>query len=97
VINESTSKPDTENTQKPKKKYYRRPYKRYNNHKKSGLKKLSFKKVSILVPLYNEEESLKPLIAEISNALKTIDINYEIMFVDDGSTDRSLKIIISIC
>jgi len=93
VTNESISKPNTENKQKPRKKYYRRPYKRHYNQSKSNLKRYSFKKVSILVPLYNEEESLKPLVAEIKNALKKIDINYEIIFVDDGSTDRSLEMI----
>ncbi len=93
MANESISKSDTENTQKPRKKYYRRPYKRHSNQGKSNLKRYSFKKVSILVPLYNEEESLKPLVAEIKNALKKIDINYEIIFVDDGSTDRSLEMI----
>ena len=93
MANESISKSDTENTQKPRKKYYRRPYKRPYNQSKSNLKKYSFKKLSILVPLYNEEESLKPLVAEIKNALKKIDINYEIIFVDDGSTDRSLEMI----
>lgn len=93
MANENISKPDTENTQKPRKKYYRRPYKRHYNQKKNNLKRYSFKKVSILVPLYNEEESLKPLVAEIKNALKNIDISYEIIFVDDGSTDRSLEMI----
>jgi len=93
VANESISKSDTENTQKPRKKYYRRPYKGHYNKGKSNLKRYSFKKVSILVPLYNEEESLKPLVAEIKTALKKIDINYEIVFVDDGSTDRSLEMI----
>ena len=93
MTNESISKSDTENKQKPRKKYYRRPYKRHYNQSKSNLKRYSFKKVSILVPLYNEEESLKPLVAEIKNALKKIDINYEIIFVDDGSTDRSLEMI----
>jgi len=93
VTNESNTKPESNNQQKQKKKYYRRPYKRYYNHNKSGLKKFSFKKVSILVPLYNEEESLRPLISEIRSALKKIDINYEIMLVDDGSTDKSLEII----
>lgn len=93
MTNENTSKPDIENTQKPRKKYYRRPYKRHYNQNKSNLKRYSFKKVSILVPLYNEEESLKPLVAEIKSALKNIDISYEIIFVDDGSTDKSLEII----
>ncbi len=93
MANENISKSDNENTQKPRKKYYRRPYKRPYKQNKGNFKKYSFKKVSILVPLYNEEESLKPLVAEIKNALKKIDINYEIIFVDDGSTDRSLEMI----
>jgi len=93
VTNESNTKPESNNPQRQKKKYYRRPYKRYNNQNKDNLKKCSFKKVSILVPLFNEEESLNPLITEIRNALKKIDIGYEIMLVDDGSTDKSLEII----
>lgn len=93
MANEIISKSVTENPQKQKKKYYRRPYKRHYNQNKNNPKRFSFKKVSVLVPLYNEEESLKPLVAEIKSALKNIDINYEIVFVDDGSTDKSLEII----
>ncbi|MCO6474265.1 MAG: glycosyltransferase family 2 protein [Melioribacteraceae bacterium] len=56
-------------------------------------KKFSFKKVTILVPLFNEQESLKPLQNEISLALVKIAIDYEIIFIDDGSTDDSLTVI----
>ena len=93
MANEIISKSVKENPQKQKKKYYRRPYKRHYNQNKNNQKRFSFKKVSVLVPLYNEEESLKPLVAEIKSSLKNIDINYEIVFVDDGSTDKSLEII----
>ncbi|MEN8193016.1 MAG: glycosyltransferase family 2 protein [Bacteroidota bacterium] len=93
MTNENISRSETKGPEKPKKKYYRHPGKRYYNRNRNNLKKFSFKKVSVLVPLYNEEESLRPLISEIRNALKKIDINYEILFVDDGSTDDSLKII----
>ncbi|MDA3860805.1 MAG: glycosyltransferase family 2 protein [Melioribacteraceae bacterium] len=75
-----------------KKKPYKRPRRNYNKNR-GYLKRFSFKKVSILVPLFNEEESLKPLYAEIKDALKKIYIDYEILFFDDGSTDSSLEII----
>lgn len=87
-------KTESSNNSTPKqKKPYRRPRRTYYNKNRGNLKRFSFKKVSILVPLYNEEESLKPLVAEIKNALKLISIDHEILFVDDGSTDESLKII----
>ena len=92
MTNENQVKTESASTEKPKKRFYKRPGKKYYNNK-TNLKRFSFKKVSILVPLYNEEESLRPLIAEIRNAVKKIDIQYEIMFVDDGSSDDSLKII----
>src|SRR6202035_4804239 len=44
--------------------------------------------VSIVVPVFNEEENMSILQAELRLALKGID--YEIVFVDDGSTDRSV-------
>ncbi|MGE5352516.1 MAG: glycosyltransferase [Acidobacteriota bacterium] len=56
-------------------------------------KKTSFKKVSIVVPLYNEEESLRPLANEIKKAMRMISAEYEVIFVDDGSTDKSLSVL----
>lgn len=56
-------------------------------------KKFGFKKLSIVVPLYNEEESLKPLALEIKKAVKFLPIDHEVIFVDDGSTDRSLQVL----
>ncbi|MEG8947841.1 glycosyltransferase family 2 protein [Rosettibacter firmus] len=53
----------------------------------------SFKKVSIVIPLYNEEESIKPLYNDLKKSLKNISCEHEIIFVDDGSTDKSLNII----
>ena len=49
------------------------------------------KKLSLVVSVLNEEENVEILAGNISNALKNID--YELIFVDDGSTDRTkLKI-----
>jgi glycosyltransferase involved in cell wall biosynthesis len=91
--NNSENNNSDDKPQPPKKRYYKRPKRSYYNKNRSGLKRFSFKKVSVLVPLFNEEESLKPLVAEIKNSLKRISIDYEIFFVDDGSTDESLNII----
>ncbi len=50
-------------------------------------------KLSIVVPVYNEEENITPLVKEIHAALVSLNLPYEIWFVDDGSTDLSLQCI----
>ncbi len=49
--------------------------------------------VSVVVPLLNEEQSLMPLSLSIRDALDRMNGTYEVIFVDDGSTDNSLKIL----
>ena len=49
--------------------------------------------LSIVVPVYNEEENLRPLLAEITAALKDEPIRYEVVFVDDGSSDTSFAVL----
>jgi glycosyltransferase involved in cell wall biosynthesis len=49
--------------------------------------------LSIVVPVYNEEDNLPPLHAEISAAVDGRYNGVEIIFVDDGSTDRSLAVL----
>ncbi|MCW8956528.1 MAG: glycosyltransferase, partial [Gammaproteobacteria bacterium] len=44
-----------------------------------------------MIPLYNEDESVIPLSHEIRKALSRINIDYEVILVDDGSTDTSLQ------
>ncbi|HTQ79554.1 MAG TPA: glycosyltransferase family 2 protein [Thermoanaerobaculia bacterium] len=46
--------------------------------------------VSIVIPVYNEEDNLPILAQEIHAAFETLGKNYEILWVDDGSTDGSL-------
>jgi glycosyltransferase involved in cell wall biosynthesis len=48
--------------------------------------------VSIVVPLYNEEDSVTPLYERITAAVAELGVPYEILFVDDGSRDRTLEI-----
>lgn len=45
--------------------------------------------ISVVVPIYNEFDNINPLHAELSAALEAIGKPYEIIFVDDGSTDGS--------
>jgi len=49
--------------------------------------------ISAVVPLFNEEESLPILIPELVKVFNSLGSPYEIIFVDDGSTDRSRKIL----
>lgn len=49
--------------------------------------------ISVVVPLYNEEESLPELTAWIDRVMKAQNFSYEIILVDDGSKDRSWKIV----
>lgn len=49
--------------------------------------------ISVVIPLYNEEESLPELTAWIERVMNEHHYSYEIVFVDDGSTDNSWQII----
>ena len=49
--------------------------------------------VSVVVPLYNEEESLTELHDWIKKSLNNVDYSFELIFIDDGSTDNSWDII----
>lgn len=51
------------------------------------------KELQIVIPVYNEEESLKPLIDDWRTLLNTMSLDYQFVLIDDGSTDRSLEIL----
>ena len=50
-------------------------------------------KISIIVPCYNEEDVLKIFYNKITEVSKTIDADFEYIFVDDGSKDKTLEIL----
>ncbi len=48
---------------------------------------------SIVIPVYNEEENIKPLLDRLGETLPELGGQYEIILVDDGGTDRSVQLI----
>ena len=52
--------------------------------------------ISVIVPLYNEEESLKELYEWIARVMQEHNFTYEVIFVNDGSTDASWQVIESL-
>jgi glycosyltransferase involved in cell wall biosynthesis len=54
-------------------------------------------KFSIVVPLYNEAANVTPLYVRLTQVMTGLDEPYEIVFVDDGSTDHTLKTLYEIC
>ena len=53
--------------------------------------------ISIVVPLFNEEESLPELYAWIKRVMLANNFSYEVVFVNDGSTDQSWNVIEELC
>ena len=49
--------------------------------------------LSIIIPLLNEEESLQELYTWIVTVMKSHNYSYEVIFIDDGSSDKSWDII----
>jgi glycosyltransferase involved in cell wall biosynthesis len=53
-------------------------------------------KISVVVPTYNEEENIRLLYDELSEVMRATGYEYEVLFVDDGSSDRTLSILITL-
>ena len=49
--------------------------------------------ISVFLPVYNEEPNLLPLHAKLDEALTGLGRTAEIIYVDDGSTDGSLRVL----
>ena len=49
--------------------------------------------LSIVVPCYNEEESVRPFLAKLSEVCASMKMRFECIFVDDGSADRTLQVL----
>ncbi len=49
--------------------------------------------ISIIIPVVNEERNIKPLVERTDLALKSREIKYELIFIDDRSTDNTVRIL----
>ena len=54
---------------------------------------MSTPNLSVVIPVYNEEHGLQALFDRLYPALDALGISYEILFVNDGSRDRSASIL----
>ncbi len=61
---------------------------RADTERKRGLIRLS-----VVIPIFNEEENITPLYRELKNVLEALGMGYEVIFVDDGSTDTSNEVL----
>ena len=52
--------------------------------------------ISVVVPLYNEEESLPELVEWIDRVVRGEGLSYEVILVDDGSNDNSWQVVESL-
>ena len=49
--------------------------------------------LSVVIPCFNEEENLEALHKELISFLTTLDLSWEVLLIDDGSTDSTWQII----
>lgn len=49
--------------------------------------------LSVVIPLYNEHGSIEELTHKLNDSIHQLNINYEIIFIDDGSVDNSFKLL----
>ena len=49
--------------------------------------------LSIVIPVFNEEDNIEPLYQDLKQVLNTMDRRYEVIFVDDGSADGSFRVL----
>jgi glycosyltransferase involved in cell wall biosynthesis len=52
---------------------------------------LNIGSVSVVAPVYNEEDSVDPFCEAIFDVMQQLHLDYEVIMVDDGSTDRSFE------
>ena len=69
------------------------PYPFIENYNASSVVKLPQLDLSVVVPIYNEAESVTALVQAIADAVASTQLNYEIICVDDGSKDGSTGVL----
>lgn len=52
--------------------------------------------ISVIIPVFNEEENIRELFVQLKKVLSSLEITYEIIYVDDGSQDKTNELLIAI-
>ncbi len=92
IQNSPSDKPAVQDRRKSRRRFYRRNGNfRRNNQSENRPQSLNLtnKIVSVVIPLFNEEESIVELSISLKKVLESLRANYEVIFIDDGSTDDS--------
>ncbi|HZO91542.1 MAG TPA: glycosyltransferase family 2 protein [Chthonomonadaceae bacterium] len=58
--------------------------------------RISLESISVVIPIRNEEQTIRPLYEQLTTVLQSLTGDYEILFLDDGSTDSSAAIMESL-
>ena len=53
--------------------------------------------ISVLIPVFNEEENISPLCEKLTSVLNRMGKDYEVIFIDNGSSDETLSLLRPIC
>ena len=89
------AQPPTQEKKKNFKRYYRRPdnYRRPHQQRNQQTQHVNInnKVISVVIPLYNEEDSVVELSIALKKVFERMRANYEVIFIDDGSTDSSFQ------
>ena len=56
----------------------------------------TMKRISIVVPVYNEEENIAHFVQSVTAVMEQLPYTYEVLFIDDGSRDRSREILLEL-
>jgi len=54
------------------------------------------KSLSVVIPVFNEEKNISPLFMELNEVLRNTNLAYEVIYIDDGSTDHSFQTLCSL-
>ncbi len=87
--------PRQQNQQRPQRRRYRPHYSQERKEARKVAPQAPRQQlyISVVIPLYNERDSLKELYDKLHNTLISMNSKYEIVFVDDGSTDDSARVL----
>ncbi len=53
--------------------------------------------ISVLIPVFNEQESILPLYEKLTSVLRAVGKEYEVIFIDDGSSDDTMSLLRPVC